>query len=103
MGWHAITILRLALDPDEVMRAYFFNPNNGSGQDWGNGVVVSTAGSGERFGESSLPFEEFASRLYIFHFDALEPGETENVTTEEIDRVTALIHGSWGADRLPEL
>ena len=58
---------------------------------------------GERFGESSLPFEEFASRLYIFHFDALEPGETETVSAEEIARVTGLIHGSWGADRLPEL
>ncbi|WP_420197492.1 hypothetical protein [Dietzia maris] len=103
VGWHAITILRVALDPDETMRVYFFNPNNDSGQDWGNGVVVSTAGNGERFGESSLPFEEFASRLYIFHFDALEPGETETVSAEEIARVTGLIHGSWGADRLPEL
>ena len=99
----AITILRVALDPDETMRVYFFNPNNDSGQDWGNGVVVSTAGNGERFGESSLPFEEFASWLYIFHFDALEPGETASVTAEEISRVTELIHGSWGADRLPEL
>ena len=103
VGWHAITILRVALDPDETMRVYFFNPNNDSGQDWGNGVVVSTAGNGERFGESSLPFEQFASRLYIFHFDTLEPGETGSVTAKEIDRVTELIHGSWGADRLPEL
>ena len=103
VGWHAITILRVALDPDETMRVYFFNPNNDSGQDWGNGVVVSTAGNGERFGESSLPFEEFASRLYIFHFDTLEPGETGSVTAEEIARVTDLIHHSWGADRLPEI
>ncbi|MDX7527211.1 hypothetical protein SJ358_26850, partial [Enterobacter hormaechei] len=65
--------------------------------------VVSTAGNGERFGESSLPFEEFASRLYIFHFDTLEPGETGSVTAEEIARVTDLIHHSWGADRLPEI
>jgi hypothetical protein len=103
VGWHAITILRVALDPDEVMRVYFFNPNNDSGQDWGDGVVVSTAGSGERFGESSLPFEQFASRLYIFHFDALEPGETGSVAAEEIARATEYIHSSWGADRLPEI
>ena len=103
VGWHAITILRAALDPDEVMRVYFFNPNNDSGQDWGDGVVVSTAGHGERFGESSLPFEQFASRLYIFHFDPLEPGETGSVTQDEIDRATGYLHRSWGADRLPEL
>ena len=103
VGWHAITILRAALDPDEVMRVYFFNPNNDSGQDWGDGVVVSTAGHGERFGESSLPFEQFASRLYIFHFDPLEPGETGSVTQDEIDQATGYLHRSWGADRLPEL
>ncbi|WP_010542176.1 hypothetical protein [Dietzia alimentaria] len=103
VGWHAITILRAALDPDDVMRVYFFNPNNDSGQDWGDGVVVSTAGHGERFGESSLPFEQFASRLYIFHFDPLEPGETSSVTQDEIDQATGYLHRSWGADRLPEL
>ena len=103
VGWHAITILRAALDPDEVMRVYFFNPNNDSGQNWGDGVVVSTAGNGERFGESSLPFEQFASRLYIFHFDPLEPGETGSVTQDEIDQATGYLRRSWGADRLPEL
>ncbi len=34
IGWHAITILRAAIGPDEGMRVYFFNPNNDSGQDW---------------------------------------------------------------------
>ena len=103
VGWHAITILRAALDPEGTMRVYFFNPNNDSGQDWGDGVVVSTAGHGERFGESSLPFEQFASRLYIFHFDPLEPGETGSVTREEIDAAIGYLHRSWGGDRLPEL
>lgn len=103
IGWHAITVLRVNLDPQEVMRVYFYNPNNDSGQDWGDGVVVSTAGHGERFGESSLPFEQFASRLYIFHFDPLEPGEVAGVTRGELDRVVGHIHRSWGADRLPEL
>ncbi|WP_445158845.1 hypothetical protein [Halomonas sp. E14] len=101
IGWHAITILRVALDPSEVMRVYFYNPNNDSGQDWGDGVQVSTAGNGERFGEASLPFEQFASRLYIFHYDPLERGELANVTQQELDRVTGYLHRSWGADRVP--
>ncbi|MEU8900276.1 hypothetical protein [Nocardia sp. NPDC048505] len=102
VGWHAITILRVALDPEKKMRVYFYNPNNDSGQDWGDGVVVGTAGHGERFGEASLPFEQFASRLYIFHFDPLEPGELASVDRAELDRVIGYVHRSWGADRLPE-
>ncbi len=101
IGWHAITILRVSLDPTDVMRVYFFNPNNDSGQDWGDGVRVSTAGNGERFGEASLPFEQFASRLYIFHYDPLERGELANVTQEELNRVTGYVHRSWGANRVP--
>ncbi|MGM0564305.1 MAG: hypothetical protein ACQES2_08240 [Pseudomonadota bacterium] len=102
IGWHAITILRVALDPQEVMRVYFYNPNNDSGQDWGDGVVVSTAGCGERFGEASLPFEQFASRLYIFHFDPLEQGELAQVSQQQLDEVSGHLQRSWGADRLPE-
>ncbi|WP_210741490.1 hypothetical protein [Nocardia veterana] len=102
VGWHAITVLRVNLDPQDVMRVYFYNPNNDSGQDWGDGVVVGTAGHGERFGEGSLPFEQFASRLYIFHFDPLERGELASVDRAELDRVVGYIHRSWGADRLPE-
>ncbi|MFD4461203.1 hypothetical protein [Nocardia sp. NPDC058480] len=101
VGWHAITVLRVSLDPQDVMRVYFYNPNNDSGQDWGDGVVVGTAGHGERFGEASLPFEQFASRLYIFHFDPLEPGELAAVERAELDRVIGYLHRSWGADRLP--
>jgi hypothetical protein len=101
VGWHAITLLRVARDPEGVMRVYFFNPNNDSGQDWGDGVVVSTAEHGERFGESSLPFEHFASRLYIFHFDPLEEGEPTLVPEHEVQRVIELVHASWGAHRQP--
>lgn len=100
IGWHAITILRVNLDPEETMRVYFYNPNNDSGQDWGDGVVVSTAGNGERFGEASLPFEQFASRLYIFHFDPLEQGELASVTQTELDRVVGYIQRSWGVGRM---
>ncbi|MBL3555656.1 MULTISPECIES: hypothetical protein [Marinobacter] len=101
IGWHAITILRVTLDPDDIMRVYFFNPNNDSGQNWGDEVVVSTAGKGERFGEASLPFEQFASRLYIFHFDPLERGEPAEVGEDELERVIGRVHRSWGRDRLP--
>ncbi len=101
IGWHAITILRVAADPDGVMRVYFFNPNNDSGQDWGDGVVVGTAGNGERHGEGSLPFDQFASRLYIFHADPLENGRPDDVPAEDIDRIVGYIRRSWGTDRMP--
>ncbi|MEV4601884.1 hypothetical protein AB0K15_31345 [Amycolatopsis sp. NPDC049253] len=101
VGWHAITILRVAPDPQDVMRVYFFNPNNDSGQDWGDGVVVSTAGNGERFGEASLPFDQFASRLYLFHVDPLEHGEPQKVPAEDVERIIGYLERSWGADRLP--
>jgi uncharacterized protein YjeT (DUF2065 family) len=100
IGWHAIAVLRVSLDPEDTMRVYFYNPNNDSGQDWGDDVIVSTAGNGERFGEASLPFEQFASRLYIFHFDPLEPGELAAVTQAELDRVVGYIQRSWGVGRM---
>lgn len=103
IGWHAITILRVALDPTHQMRVYFFNPNNDSGQDWGQGVVVSTSGHGERFGEASLLFEQFASRLYIFHFDPLEKGRPDEIPEESIGTVIQMLETSWGKDRLPGL
>ncbi|MFI0472912.1 hypothetical protein ACGLWX_09380 [Halomonas sp. HMF6819] len=103
VGWHAITILRASLDPTDTMRVYFFNPNNDSGQDWGDGVRVSTAGFGERFGEASLPFEQFVSRLYIYHHDPLERGEPATVSKDALERVTGYLHRSWGEARLPEL
>ena len=101
VGWHAITILRIALDQDDTMRVYFFNPNNDGGQDWGNGVEVSTEGHGEQHGESSLPIGEFVSRLYIFHYDATDwQLHTFPVPDEEIDEVCTLMRESWGVDRL---
>ncbi len=102
IGWHAITILRVALDPQQVMRVFFYNPNNDSGQDWGNDVVVSTAGHGERHGESSLPFEQFASRLYIFHYDPLEHGELARVSHDELQRVADHMNSSWAQTRWRE-
>lgn len=102
VGWHAITILRIALDQEEEMRVYFFNPNNDGGQDWGNGVEVSTEGHGEQHGESSLPIAQFVSRLYIFHYDATDwQLHTYPVPEEEVTAVCTLMRDSWGVDRLP--
>lgn len=101
IGWHAITVLRVTLDPEEVMRVYFYNPNNDSGQNWGDGVLVSTAGKGERFGEASLPFAQFTSRLYIFHYDPLEGGVLANVPQDELDEVQGYMQRSWGLERQP--
>ncbi|HEA54113.1 hypothetical protein LCGC14_1431500 [marine sediment metagenome] len=99
LGWHAITIQRLALDADESMRVYFFNPNNDSGQNWGQGIVTSTQGHGERYGEASLSVAEFASRLYVFHYDPLEKGEPGDVPPDEVDRAMQLARGSWASGR----
>ncbi|WP_018717564.1 hypothetical protein [Arhodomonas aquaeolei] len=102
IGWHAISLLRAALDPGGVMRMYFFNPNNDSGQDWGDGVRVSTSGNGEFFGEASLPFDQFASRVYIFHYDPLEGGAPADVPPSELDAVIGYIQRSWGAGRISD-
>ncbi|MBT8419876.1 MAG: hypothetical protein KJO08_03345 [Gammaproteobacteria bacterium] len=99
IGWHAITLLRVALDQTAVMRVYFYNPNNDSGQNWGNGVVVSTQGQGERFGEASLPFEQFLSRLYIFHDDPVGEKGGAMVPAEEIEQVKDMALASWAAGR----
>lgn len=99
VGWHAISICRVALDRKDVMRVYFFNPNNDSGQDWGDDVVVATKGNGERYGESSLPFPEFLSRLYLFHFDPLEQGHPDDVPAAEVARVEQMARASWASDR----
>jgi hypothetical protein len=99
VGWHAIAITRVAVDQESAMRVFFFNPNNDSGQDWGQGVRVSTHGRGERYGESSLPVEEFASRLYLFHYDTLEPRNPQSVAPDLVDSIVTRGRESWGADR----
>lgn len=99
VGWHAITLIRVGLDPEDRMRVYFFNPNNDSGQDWGHGIVVSTQGYGERFGEGSLVFEEFAARLYLFHNDGLPPLAPVPVPDDQIAAIAAMGRHSWAAGR----
>ncbi|TYC59180.1 hypothetical protein FMN52_06635 [Marinobacter sp. BW6] len=97
VGRHAINILRVALSPSNEMRVYFFNPNNDSGQNWGQGITCSTHGNGEVRGEASLPVAEFTSRLYAFHYDTLELGDLSEIPDEEIARVMDLGYGSWAA------
>ncbi|WP_372999929.1 hypothetical protein [Marinobacter sp.] len=97
VGRHAINILRVALSPKNEMRVYFFNPNNDSGQNWGQGITCSTYGNGEVRGEASLPIAEFTSRLYAFHYDTLELGDLSAIPDEEVARVMDLGYTSWAA------
>jgi len=99
VGWHAITIQRVTFDQNEDMRVYFYNPNNDSGQDLGNGVRVSTEGFGEHYGESSLPVVEFVSRLYIYHYDPMDHIEPDTIPDEKVAAVEELARGSWAASR----
>ncbi|MDR9502383.1 MAG: hypothetical protein RI601_11370 [Desulfurivibrionaceae bacterium] len=101
VGWHAVTLIRVALDQESTMRVYFYNPNNDSGQNWGYGVVVSTQGYGERFGEASLPFDQFASRLYIFHDDPVEIDTLSAIPAETIQSVKEMAMTSWAQKRIP--
>jgi len=101
VGWHAITLLRVALDQKDVMRVYLYNPNNDSGQNWGDEVVVSTQGYGERFGEASLPFPELASRLYIYHDDPVQLHTEVALPIEELNLVRGMALKSWAANRQP--
>ncbi len=99
IGWHAIAVLRVAEDREGAMRVYFYNPNNDSGQDWGGEVVVSTEGMGERPGEASLPFDAFASRLYLFHDDPLRPVPVAAPDAGRIGAVAERVRRSWAAGR----
>lgn len=93
----AITIVRVNLDRASEIRVYFFNPNNDSGQDWGQDINCSTQSNGERYGEASLPFAEFASRLCVFHYDSRELGSLSLVPEGDVARATELGRNSWAA------
>lgn len=97
IGFHAISLLRVKKDPEGVMRAYFLNPNNEGRQNWGQGIKPSVMGHGEKPGESSLPFDQFASRVYAFHYNTLEVDAHLNEIPEEIiNKVRKLAQESWG-------
>jgi hypothetical protein len=97
LGFHAVSLLRVDLDPSGAFRAYFLNPNNEGRQDWGQNIKPSVYGNGENHGESSLPLHEFAARTYAFHFNDLEAStKMENVPKAEIEKVKVLAKESWG-------
>ncbi|MEQ8906572.1 hypothetical protein [Ekhidna sp.] len=97
LGFHAISLLRVDLDPHDEYRIYFLNPNNEGRQDWGQDIKPSVHGNGEKPGESSLPFHQFAARIYAFHFNALEANAHLHLVDDEtISRVKDLAKESWG-------
>ncbi|WP_088006304.1 hypothetical protein [Indiicoccus explosivorum] len=96
LGLHAVSIQRIAQDPAGDYRVYFYNPNNDSGQNWGQGIETSVQGNGEMEGESSLPFNQFLSRMYAFHYNQYEMGDTIMVEEADIEEVEKLARESWG-------
>ena len=97
LGYHAVSLLRVKKDPKGAWRAYFFNPNNEGRQNWGQGIIPSVAENGELHGESSLPFHEFVSRVYAFHYNSLEAEKyVDDISTEEVKKVRNLAENSWG-------
>lgn len=98
LGFHAVSLQRIAKDPQGNVRAYFYNPNNEGRQDWGQSIRPSVEGHGERAGESSILFHEFASRLYAFHFHPNEIGEVNEVNAEVVAKVRKMAEESWGTE-----
>jgi hypothetical protein len=96
MGPHAVAIQRVAPDATGALRVYFFNPNNDGRQRWAADIGPTVRGFGELAGESSLPFAQFASRLYAFHFDPYRQGDVFAVPQALITHVRALARQSWG-------
>ncbi|HKK39298.1 MAG TPA: hypothetical protein VJ949_07765 [Cryomorphaceae bacterium] len=98
LGFHAVSLLRVALDENtNDYRCYFLNPNNEGRQDWGQGIKPTVFGHGEKYGESSLPVAHFAARAYAYHYNALQnEDQPEKVPTTIIDQITKLAKESWG-------
>lgn len=98
LGFHAVSLQRIAPDPQSgQLRAYFLNPNNEGRQDWGQNIKPSVFGRGEKHGESSLPLHEFVSRIYAFHFNRLHVDERlDQVSEAEIEKVRKLAEAAWG-------
>jgi hypothetical protein len=97
LGFHAVSLLRVDTDPQGEIRVYFLNPNNEGRQDWGQNIKPSVNGHGEKPGESSLLFHEFAARIYAFHYSPLDVNaHLQNVPNEPIGLVKNLAKESWG-------
>ncbi len=97
IGFHAVSLLRIAKDQEGNLRAYFLNPNNEGRQNWGQGIEPAVFGHQEKHGESSLPFYQFAARVYAFHFNSLETKDyVDSVPATEVEKVEKLARESWG-------
>jgi hypothetical protein len=96
VGFHAISILRVREVRGSV-RVFLYNPNSEGRQRWHADIRPTVAGHGELPGESSLPFDQFASRLYAFHFNPSDVGEPDQVPDEVLERVKSMARPSWGA------
>ena len=96
LGLHAVSIQRIEHDQNGDYRVYFYNPNNDSTQNWGQGIKASVGGFGELEGESSLPFHEFVSRMYAYHYNPYEQGDTYMVEDSLVEKIQALAKESWG-------
>jgi hypothetical protein len=102
LGLHAVSIQRIHKDQNANYRIYFYNPNNDSGQNWGQGISPSVTGFGEVEGESSLPLHEFLSRMYAFHYNPYEQGDIYMVEDSLVEEVETLARESWGKTYLWE-
>jgi hypothetical protein len=97
LGFHAISLLRVEKDQAGVWRAYFFNPNSQGKQDWGQGIHPTVWGNGERHGESSLPMDQFAARVYAYHYNDLRLGDKYlQVPAAIVSAITKISKESWG-------
>lgn len=95
LGLHAVSLQRVAFDDQGEARAFIFNPNDDGRQNWGQGIVTSTSGHGERPGESSLPLTGLASRVYAFHFHEHEIDDPDRVPEGDVERAASLAETSW--------
>lgn len=95
IGFHAVSILRVRKVKGQV-RVFILNPNNEGRQRWQDNIRPTVAGNGERAGESSLPFHQFASRLYAFHFNQSDLEDLQSVDQADVDKVEELAKSSWG-------
>ncbi len=95
IGFHAVSILRVA-DLGNETRVYIYNPNSEGRQRWHSDIRPTVAGHGEHPGESSLPFHQFASRIYAFHFNPSDVGDLDAVDPQHVRSVTEAAKESWG-------
>lgn len=97
LGFHAVSLLRVT-EHDGQTRAYFLNPNDEGRQDWGQDICPTVYGNGERAGESSLPFDQFVSRLYAYHYNPRDAAERDlaDVDDPHVPSIVRASRESWG-------